>query len=170
MRTSAIFARVMAVFAVHQQLVFMVVDIVSKIWALIFGVAYMLVHLEFLAWGPLTFYTLSLHLRAAFFASITAALSCEKQGLAVIKISAEETTILINSFIGTRRNENESLKHLACISHSRHEELLGIIFERQVTQSIAFYIKDVIFEIHPNESDIGTTILSLPNSIIVLMR
>jgi hypothetical protein len=108
-------------------------------------------------------------LRATFSASITTALSCEKQGLAVIKISAEETTILIDSFIGTRRNENESLKHLACISHSRDKELLGIIFERQVTQSITFYIKDVIFEIHPYESDIGTTILSLPNSIIVLM-
>jgi hypothetical protein len=79
-----------------------IVDIVCEIRALIFGIANMLVHLEFFTRGPLAFNTLSLYLRTTFSASITTTLSCEKQGLAVIKISAEETTILIDSCIGTR--------------------------------------------------------------------
>jgi hypothetical protein len=79
-----------------------IVDIVREIRALILGIANMLVHLKFLSGGPLAFNTLGLHLRAAFSASITTALSCEKQGLAIIKISAEETAILIDSCIRTR--------------------------------------------------------------------
>lgn len=84
MRTSTIFTRVVTVFAVHQQVILMIEYIVSEIRTLIFGVAYVLVHLKFLTRWPLTFYALSLHLRATFSASIATALSGKKQGLAVI--------------------------------------------------------------------------------------
>jgi hypothetical protein len=77
----------------------MIINVVSEIRALIFGIANMLIHLELLSRGPLAFNALGLYLRAAFSAGITTALSCEKQGLAVIEISAEETTILIDSCI-----------------------------------------------------------------------
>jgi len=104
-----------------------IVDIVSEIRAFILGIAYMLVHLKFFRRGPLAFNTLGLHLRAALSASITTALSCEKQGLAVIKISTEETTIFIDSCIGARRDKNESLKHLTCVTHPWNEKFLRII-------------------------------------------
>ena len=56
------------------------------------------------------------------------------------------------------------------VTHFRDEELLRIVSERQIAKVIAFYIKDIVFKIHPNEGYICTAILSLPNSIIVLMR
>lgn len=118
----------------------MIVYIVSEIRALILGIAYMLVHLEFLIGRPLALNALCLHLRAALSAGITTALSCKKQGLAVIEVSAEETTVLIDSGIGTGRYKHKSLKHLTGITHSWNEQLLGIISERQVTKGIAFYI------------------------------
>ena len=77
----------------------MIIHIVCEIGALIFGVAHVLIHLKFLGGRPLALNALGLDLRAALFASITAALSRIKQGQAVVEVSAEEASILIYSCI-----------------------------------------------------------------------
>ena len=89
----------MTVFTVHQQLIVMIIHIVCEIGALIFSVAHVLIHLEFLSGRPLALNALGLDLRAALFASISTALSRIKQGQAVVEVSAEEASILIYSCI-----------------------------------------------------------------------
>ena len=48
MRPRAIFARIMTVFAKHEQAILMIIYIISEVGALVLRIANMLIHLEFL--------------------------------------------------------------------------------------------------------------------------
>jgi hypothetical protein len=56
MRTSTVFARIMTIFAKQKHSLFTVKDVVSKVRALIFGIAIVLVQLKFVIPCPFTFH------------------------------------------------------------------------------------------------------------------
>jgi hypothetical protein len=99
MRPCTVLAGVVTVLAEKEHVIPVVIGIVGEVWALVNRVAYVLIELILLQWGPLALQAFLGDLRATSLAAFTATKCLVEKSLAVSKIGREKAAILIYCLI-----------------------------------------------------------------------